>query len=138
MADKWSLLDEFLPADYWVSASVFALIESTIEVDLSGELDKVQAFFSQGEAMSTLNSLVAEHSNHSLTGDSRGPNPRDPMTSRDLMTSRDHAMSSQDGARAVPSSILDDLGYHTWQKFPACQPSCSENWDMTSYAIGYW
>ncbi|XP_063686719.1 uncharacterized protein LOC134820344 isoform X1 [Bolinopsis microptera] len=67
-----------------------------------------------GEAMSTLNSLVAEHSNHSLTGDSRGvPNPRDPMTSRDMMTSRDHTMTSHDGARAVPSSILDDLGYHT-------------------------
>ena len=64
--------------------------------------------------MSTLNSLVAEHSNHSLTGDSRGvPNPRDPMTSRDMMTSRDHTMTSHDGARAVPSSILDDLGYHT-------------------------
>ena len=58
--------------------------------------------------MSTLNSLVAEHSNHSLSGDSRGlSNQREPMTSREA------TMSSQDGARAVSGSILDDLGYHS-------------------------
>jgi hypothetical protein len=58
--------------------------------------------------MSTLNSLVAEHSNHSLTGDTRAAPP-----TRDPMAPRDPVMTSHEGARAVPSSILDDLGYHT-------------------------
>ena len=69
--------------------------------------------------MSTLNSLVAEHSNHSLPGDSRHTrsSSRDALRDMSRDASRDVLRdmprdASRDNAQG-PVSILDELAYRT-------------------------